>query len=190
MLSFDGKLGLNVFPYPTNKYQLVMEGHNTTSQALTIAKTSQAKQANLHRTLEPQHKVGDKVLLSTNNIDIKNVSPKLKPLWIGLFTFLSANYNRNNYSLELFSDPSLNLIYNTFHISKVKPYVNKNSTLFLQYQLEKPGPVLQDRYEIERVIEYRKALHTSVPQYKVHWLEYSLEDDQWIDAKDISIGML
>ena len=101
----------------------------------------------------------------------------MKPFCIGPFTSLSANYNRNNYSLDLLSDPSLNLISNTFHVSKVKPYVNNNTTLFLQRQLEKPGAVSQARYEVEKVIEYRKAPLTGVPQYKVRWAGYSLEDN-------------
>ena len=80
VLDFDTKLGLNTFPYSINKYQPATECHNATSQALTSAKASQAKQANLHCTLEPKHKVGDKVLLSTKNINIQNISPKMKPL--------------------------------------------------------------------------------------------------------------
>ena len=119
VLGFDTKQGLNTFPYLINKYQPATECHNVTSQALINAKTSQANQSNLHRTLEPQYKVEDKVLSSTRNINIKNVSPKMKPLWIGPFTILSASYKRNNYSLDLFPDPSLNLIYNTFHISHI-----------------------------------------------------------------------
>ena len=134
-------------------------------QALTSAKASQAKQANLHSALEPKHKVRNKVLLSTKNINIKNISPKMKPLWMGPFTILSTNYNRHNYSFELSSDPSPNLIYNTFDISKVKPYMYNNSNLFPQRQWEKPGTVLQDRYEVEKVIEYCEAPQTRVPQY-------------------------
>ena len=52
-LGFDAKLGLNTFPYPMNKFQRATERHNATSQALTNAKASQAKQANLHSTPEP-----------------------------------------------------------------------------------------------------------------------------------------
>ena len=114
----------------------------------------------------------------------------MKPLWIGAFTMLSANYKRNNNSLDLSSDPSLNLILNTFHVSKVKPYINNNYTVLPQPQLEKPGPVSQVRYKVESVLEYRKAPRTGVPQYKVCWLRYSLEDDQSIDAKDISTRIL
>ena len=102
VLGLDTKLGLDTCPYPINKYQPVTERHNATSQVLTSAKASQAKQANLYRTLEPKHKLGDKVLLSTKNIDIKNVLRKMKALWVGPFTILSANYNCNNYSLDLF----------------------------------------------------------------------------------------
>ena len=120
VLDFNAKLGLDTFPYSVNKYQPATEYHNATSEALTSAKASQAKQTNLHRTPEPKHKVGDKVFLSTKNININNVSLKMEPLWIGPFTILSANYNRNNYSLDLSSDLSLNLIYHTFHISNVK----------------------------------------------------------------------
>ena len=45
--------------------------------------------------------------------------------------------------------------------------MNNNFKLFPQRQLEKPGPVSQDRYEVEKVIEYCKASGTGVPQYKV-----------------------
>ena len=102
----------------------------------------------------------------------------MKRIWMGPFTILLANYKRNNYSLDLSSDPSLNLIYHTFHVSKVKPYVNNNSILFPQRQLEKPGPVSEDRYEVEKVMEYHKAPRTGIPQYKVRWLRYLLQDDQ------------
>ena len=61
LLGFNAKLGLDTFPYPINKYRPTTEYNNATSQALTYAKSSQAEQANLHRTPEPQHKVGDKL---------------------------------------------------------------------------------------------------------------------------------
>ena len=141
VLDFDNKLGLNTFPYPNNKYQSVIECHYAISQALTSGKASQVNQANLHRTLGPTNKVGDKILLSTKYIHIKNVLYKMKPLGIGTFTILSANYESNTYSLDLSSDPSLNIICNTFHISQVKPYANNNSHLFPERQLAKPGPV-------------------------------------------------
>ena len=43
---------------------------------------------------------------------------------------------------------------------------------------------------MEKVIEYRKVPRTGVPQHKIRWLGYSLQYNQWIDAKDISTGIL
>ena len=37
---------------------------------------------------------------------------------MGLFAILLVNYNCENYSLNPSTDPSLNLTYNTFHVSK------------------------------------------------------------------------
>ena len=119
-------------------------------------------------------------------MNIKKVLAAMKPLWIGPFTILSENYNRNNYSLDLSSDPSLNLIYNTFHVGKINPYMNDKSILFTECQLEKSGPILQDRCEVEKVIANRKTPRPDIPQYKVPWLEYSLKDDQCSNPKDIS----
>ena len=63
------------------------------------------------------------------------------------------------------------------HGSKIKAYVNNISILFPQRQLGKPGAVFQDRYEVEKVMEYHKPPRTGIPQWKVYWLGYSLEDD-------------
>ena len=91
MLSFDTNLGLDTFPYPTYNYQLATEHYDVTSEASTNAKASHANPGNLNWTLEPAHKVGDKVLLSTNNIYIKIVLPKMKPPRTGPFIILSPN---------------------------------------------------------------------------------------------------
>ena len=79
--------------------------------------------------------------------------------------------------MDLSSEQSPNIIYNTFHVSKVKLYVNKNSTRFPQTQLAKPGSVSQDRYVVEKVIDYGKGPRTGAPQYKFRCLGYSLEDN-------------
>ena len=154
-----------------------MECQDATSQALTNAKACNVKQVNMQQTLEPQYKVRDKVLESTKDINIQNVSAKIKPVWIGLFTILSANYYPNNYSLDLSIDPGMSFVLNAFHVSKVKPYINNNATIFTQLQLGKQAPSSQDSYKIEKVIEYQKAPRTGIPPYKVQWLRYSFVDD-------------
>ena len=89
----------------------------------------------------------------------------MKSPWIGLFTILSANYRRNNYRLNLHSDPCLILIYYTFYIGNIKPHVNTNYTVFPEQQLAKPEPVSEERYELEKIIEYYKEPKSSIPQY-------------------------
>ena len=130
VLGIDAKPGLDTFSYPSNNYQPAIERHNAISQALTNAKAILAKKRNLHWTLDPQHKVRDKVLVSTKNMKMKNILVQMHPFWMGRFTILSANYNCNNNSLDLSSDSSLNLTYNIFYIGEIKSYVNNNYTLF------------------------------------------------------------
>ena len=72
---------------------------------------------------------------------IKNVLYKTKLLWIELFTILFANYKSNNNSLYLSINWSLNLIYYTFEMSKIKSYINNDCTVLEQYQLGKPALV-------------------------------------------------
>ena len=53
VLGFDTKQGLETFPYTFYQYQSAMESHNSNFQPWPNTNASQAKQANLHRTLEP-----------------------------------------------------------------------------------------------------------------------------------------
>ena len=82
-----------------------------------------------------------------------------------MLIMLLANDNHNNYSLDLSTDPSVNLIYNTIHVCKIKCWVNNDFIVLPQRQLAKPGLVLQHRYEVKKVMEYCKGSRTSVLQY-------------------------
>ena len=73
----DVKQECDIFLYTIKYYQRATERYNSTSQALTNAKVSEAKQANLHRTTEPQYNVRDNVLLAIENIHIKDVLQKM-----------------------------------------------------------------------------------------------------------------
>jgi len=50
--------------------------------------------------------------------------------------------------------------------------------------------VEDDRYEVEKVLEYRTAPRTGQPQYKVRWVGYSHNNDQWINADHITTEIL
>ena len=189
-LGSNVKPGLNIFPYSIDNYEQASERHNPAFEPLPNANASHVKDENFHRTSEPPYKVADKVLVSTKNIDIQQLLLKMIPLWIALFTILSVKYNSNTYRLDFATDLSLNLIYHTFHLSKIKSYVKNNYILFVPDHLAKPKPVSQDSQEVEKVKEYCWAARSKVSQCKVCWLVHSLEHNQWIKVKEISNGIL
>jgi len=87
-------------------------------------------------------------------------------------------------------DSRLSLIHNTFHISKIKPYVENDSTNFPGHHDEQPGEVTEGRWEIKRVLEFRTAPRTGKSQYLVRWKGYRSDDDEWINFKDISLEIV
>ena len=83
------------------------------------AQASQRTSANKRRPLG-EFSQGDKVMLSTKNIKLAKVeSNKLEPRWIGPFIIISKK-NPTVYKLQL--PPTLQ-IYDTFHISLLKPFI-------------------------------------------------------------------
>jgi len=87
-------------------------------------------------------------------------------------------------------DSRLSLIHNTFHISKIKPYIENNSTNFPGRHEEQPGEVREGRWEVERVLELRTAPRTGQSQYLVRWKGYGSDDDEWINFQDISLEIV
>ena len=126
LLGFEAKLGPSSFPYPINPYTPAEERHLDTSRNLHSYNVKQAKQANKKPSVPPLLSAGQKVLLSTENINLFNTSRKLKPRWVGPFRIQHVNRKRNNYTFDLSTYSLLSLIHNTFHISKIKPYVEND----------------------------------------------------------------
>jgi len=145
LLGFEANLGPSSFPYPINPYTPAEERHLDTSRNLYSSKVKQAKQANKKRSVPPLLSAGQKVLLSTENLNLLNTSRKLKPRWVGPFRIQHVNRKWNNYTLDLSTDSRLSLIHNTFHISKIKPYVENDSTNFPSRHGEQPGEVTEGR---------------------------------------------
>jgi len=190
LLGFEAKLGPSSFPYPINPYTPAEERHLDSSRNLYSSKVKQAKQANKKRSVPPLLSPGQKVLLSTENLNLLNTSRKLKPRWVGPFRIQHVNRKRNNYTLDLSSDSRLSLIHNTFHISKIKPYVENNSTNFPGHHEEQPGEVTKGRWEVKRVLEFRTAPRTGKSQYLVRCKGYGSDDDEWINFEDITLEIV
>jgi len=190
LLGFEAKLGPSSFPYPINPYTPAEERHLDTSRNLYSSKVKQAKQANKKRSVPPLLSASQKVLLSTEILNLLNTNRKLKPRWVAPFRIQYVNRKRSNYTLDLSTDSRLSLIHNTFHISKIKPYVENDSTNFPGHHDEQPGEVTEGRWEVERVLEFRTAPRTGKSQYLVRWKGYGSDDDEWINFEDISLEIV
>ena len=86
-------------PYPVNKIVADSDRHAQVTNKLKIAMERQSLQANKRRTLPPRWKIGQKVMLSSENINLPNVHKKMKPRWLGPFLITQVNYRHNNYTL-------------------------------------------------------------------------------------------
>jgi len=190
LLGFEAKLGPASFPYPINPYTPAEERHLDTSRNLYSSKVKQAKQANKKRSVSPLLSAGQQVRLSTENFNLLNTSRKFKPRWVGPFRNQHVNSKRNNYTLDLLTDTQLSLIHNTFHISKIKRYVENDSTNFPGRHEEQAGEVTEGRLEVERVLEFRTTPRTGKSQYLVRWKGYGSDDDEWINFEDISLEIV
>jgi len=190
LLGFDAKLSPSSFPYPITAYTPAEERHLDTSRNMYSSKVKQAIQANEKPSVPPLLSAGQKVLLSTENLNLLNTSRKLKSRWVRPFRIQHVNRKRNNYTLDLSTDSWLSLIHNTFHISKIKPYIENDLTNFPGRHGEQPGEVTKGRWEVEWVLEFRTAPHTAKSQYLVRWKGYGSDDDEWINFADISLEIV
>ena len=125
----------------------------------------------------PEYKVGDKVLLSTQNIntpvDKERPTRKLSPRYIGPYKII-AEISKTAYKLELPTDLRIHPV---FHVSLLKPYKESN-----EFEREIPPPPVfisenSQEYEVEMILDKRTI--RKKPQYLVKWLGYPLHDATW-----------
>ena len=115
---------------------------------------------------------------------------KTKPVWIGPFKIQKFNHWFNNYSLDFSEHPELQLLHNNFHISVLKPYHRNDPAKFSNRVAEKPPPVQDDRFLVEKVLEFRSRPGTGGREYKVRWTGYGPEYDEWVNVNDIDSDLL
>ena len=125
-------------------------------------------------------KVGDQVLLSSQNIALKHPgSRKMLPKWLGPFKVVSE-VNPVAFKLEL--PPALSRLHPVFHASLLKPYVSDGGP--------KPNPppiVLEDGdilYEVEALLDKRHSGRKT--EYLVKWSGYGHEHNSWEPVRNIA----
>src|SRR6266487_6731015 len=145
--------------------------------ALLEAQRQQTNYANEHRRYL-EFNIGDKVLLSTRNIEMpvdkQRSTRKLSPRYCGLYTIIEK-ISPLVYKLEL---PTTLRIHPVFYISMLKTY-HEDVSEFERQTLPSPieNVLQQDEYEVEDVLDKRTIRKKM--QYLIKWKGYSLHDATW-----------
>ncbi len=143
------------------------------------AQARQKRQADLHRRLLLL-KDGDRVLLSTDGLQLRSGTHKLTARYIGPFRVIGA-VNDNAVTLQL--PPLLGALHSTFNISRLKLY-RDGRALFpgRPQRFAHPPAVDADtngaaRYEVECVTAQRGIGRSR--ELLVRWKGYGAEHDEW-----------
>lgn len=104
------------FPGVQTFAEQTVKNFTATRDALIENQTRQAFQANAHCCADSPYKEGDKVYLSTVNLNLpKGRARKLAPKYIGPYTILRACPEISLYTLELPEELTKQQIHPTFH---------------------------------------------------------------------------
>ena len=115
---------------------------------------------------------------------------KLSPKCTGPFKVLKYNPPNQNVTLDFSDFPDLSNITNKFHTSLLKHYIPNDDIYFSERKLNRPGPVTEDRQEVQKVLEFRRQRKTGKPQYKVQCKGWPTEYNQWLFTADIDENLI
>jgi hypothetical protein len=157
--------------------------------AMGDAQQRQKRYANLARR-DDSFQVGDRVLLSTDDLNVKFElkASKLQHKFVGPFKIVDI-VTPVTYKLEL---PNIYKVHPVFHVSKLRRYFETNEERFPGREddtIQPPPPVITDdgnqEYEVERILD-KKTFNDSkgkkkksVVKYLVKWRGYADCDNSW-----------
>jgi hypothetical protein len=150
-----------------------------------LAQAAQKRHADRHRRLM-QLKEGDRVLLSTENLQLRSGTHKLTGRFIGPFRVVGT-VNDNAVTLDL--PPPLGALHSTFNISRLKLYRDGRERFPDRPQrLTQPPAVDHDtngvaRYEVESIMAQRST--GARRELLVHWKGYGPEHDEWQPREEV-----
>ena len=67
----------------------------------------------------------------------------------------------------------------------MQPYRENNHHEIPQRHYSEPGPVKDDRYDVEAAVNYRFSHPAREPRYQIRWKGYLPSQDQWIHSDEI-----
>jgi len=156
-------------------YDALDNAHNN----ITKAQASQKKYADQKRRDFEQFEIGDKVLLSTDNLRTPGRAPKLIAKRIGPFV-INRVLGKLNYQLEL--PNTLKGIHNRFHVQQLTRFHSSDSFPTRPNIITRPPAVVlpnkkDDVYEVETVLKHRGTGNRL--QYLIHWKGYPEYESTW-----------
>jgi hypothetical protein len=151
------------------------------------AQQRQARNADRHRRLV-KLAVGDKVLLSTEGLQLRGQNNKLCSPYVGPFDVTEV-VNANAFRLAL--PPQMQALHPVFNISRLKPYVSNSAAFASRPQrFDRPPPeVSADSngdalWVVDRVLACKKVGRGK--RYLVAWKGYPPEENTWEPHASIS----
>lgn len=150
---------------------------------LKQAQDRQKHAADQHRR-DMTFSIGDQVLLSTANLDLRlpGQSRKLLAKWIGPFKIKKV-ISPVTYQLDLPS--KYQGLHPSFHVSLLRPYKDGTTDFPDRVKIDRPLPEINadgvEEYEVECIIdkEVRRIRGRDVPYYLVKWKGYPESDNTW-----------
>jgi hypothetical protein len=159
------------------------------------AQQRQAHFANQHRK-EVELEVGDKVFLSTRDLQLRHRAPKLDPKFIGPYE-VTKRVGKVSYELAL---PDSMRIHPVFHISKLRKHKDGGDEWPDRVDESRPAPEIVDdeeEFEIEAILDKRtqawkdprlpsSSRATMHVQYLVAWRGYPAHERTWEWASELT----
>jgi transposase InsO family protein len=174
-------------PAAKERADRLREGFEFARGKLVQAQQRQARNADRHRRLV-QLAVGDKVLLSTDGLQLRGQNNKLCSPFVGPFAITEV-VNTNAFRLAL--PPQMQALHPVFNISRLKPYVSGSAAFPTRPQrFDRPPPAVQADsngdalWQVDRVLACKKVGRGK--RYLVAWKGYPPEENTWEPQASIS----
>ena len=153
--------------------------HEEAHAALTKARDEMKRYADQIRGEAPAYKVGDKVWLESEDLQINRPSRKLAEKRLGPYP-ITEIVSQNAVKLKL---PTSIKIHPVINVSRVRPHT---ASTIPEQRAEAPPPVQIEgelEYHVEEVLDSR--LRRNQLQYLVKWQGYTEENNTWEPAANL-----
>ena len=180
-------------PAANSQVEAIREAITKAKANIAAAQERQRKNANLRRREAPTFAPGDRVLLSTKDMELQFVpAEKLGPKYIGPFKVLQK-MGPVTYKLEF---PKSMKIHNVIHVRKLKAY---HEPIEPEQRHERPPPTVDEEsgdeeFEIEKILTHRDRSRgkgkTKIREYYVKFRGYPEFENMWLAEKNVFANRL